>query len=71
MLLVSPVDEVPNLPLLAVQLEIPALLEQDLARVLGILLVLILSEGLIIQNAVRERPRRRNRVCLWRYTGQR
>ncbi len=33
MLLAPPADEVPNQPLLAVQLETPALLQQDLARV--------------------------------------
>lgn len=48
------------------QLEISALLQQDLAKVLGILPAPVPSEGLIIQNAVWGRPRKRSRGCLQR-----
>ena len=68
---VSPAAEAPNQPLFAVQLEIPALLQQDLAIVPRILPVPVLSKSLIIQNAVRERPRRRGKDCPRRSRGQR
>ncbi len=63
MLLVLPADEAPNQPPLAVQLETPMLLEHDLARVPGTLLVPVPPKGLIIQNTARERPRGRDRSC--------
>lgn len=47
---VVPANKMLNQPSVVVQLEIPVLFQQDLARVLKILLVLVLSLGLIIQN---------------------
>lgn len=52
MLLVPPADKLLNQPLLAVQLEISMLFQQDLARVPETLPTPVLPEDLIIQNAV-------------------
>ncbi len=53
------------------QLETPALLQQNLARVPRTLPTPILSKGLIIQNVVQRRPRERSRDCSQYSKGQR
>ncbi len=60
-LLALPADKAPNQPPLAMQLKTPALLQQDLARVPGILPA----------SVPRERPRGRDRGCPWHSRGQR
>ncbi len=60
-LLVGLVNKAPNQPLFTVQLKTPALLQQNLTRMLKTLPAQIPPECLIIQNIVRERLKRRGR----------
>lgn len=64
-------NKVPNQPPFAMQLEISALLQQDLARVLRILPTQVSPEDLIIQNVVRGKPKARDRNHPRRSRGQR
>lgn len=68
--LAIPVNEASNQSLLTMQLETSALPQQDLARVPGLLLVLVLLKGLIIQNAAQERLRERGKDYLQQFKRQ-